>query len=242
MSVLNRMKRSVEELEAETKKLGSNATLSYLRTGPTVAIDITGTLPEPYLEALLEGVQSEFTAAVRTRDNALPKRLLAHGAKVWVGPHPDADEHYTLLAYQEDGTLAVQLRGAEPERKWWRPGDGSGSHTFKLGSFARYDDQSVASSLASLSSKQRAKMERRIDMSPAELVRNFAVLMTLTYTLLIGGGVTALLGVGLTFWQLAQDGPLTPPLIMTNVGILIGLSSRLVINKINAFIGTDRER
>ena len=170
MFVLNRMKRSLGEVEAQEKKLSAEEALTYLRAGPTNAVYTIGTLPELYLEALLGGAKAGYTATVRTHDDALPERLLEHGATVWVGPYPENRDHYALSAYQEDGTLNVQQRNAERERLVWHSGGSKARHNLNLHDFAPYDGYGVETSLAALPSKKRLELERRVKMSPAAFV------------------------------------------------------------------------
>ncbi len=119
--VLGQLKKTLEEHERQEKRLGNKATLTTLKAGATEAVAVVGEPPEPYLEALLEGVNESFIATVRVHDDVLPKHLLARGADVRVGPPPRVADGYQITAYQPDGTVNVVCRANEPERKTWDP-------------------------------------------------------------------------------------------------------------------------
>lgn len=212
--------------------------MTYLRTGPSQAVDIIGTAPEPYFEAFFRGVDASYTATVRTHDDALPERLLAHGAEVWIGPYPESGDDYALSAYQEDGTLNIRRRNAEREKIVWQPGGSKARHNLNLHDFAPYDGYGVETSLAALPSKKRLELERRVKMSPAAFVQTFALLMTLAYVLPVLGLLTYMVGLGFFVWQLAHNESLLVPLLVTTAGGLIGLGSRVVNKRLDRLVGT----
>lgn len=239
MFALNRLKQSLKEAEAQETKLSTQRALAHLKTGPSQAVDIIGTPPEPYLEAFFVGVDAGYTATLRTCDDVLPERLLVHGATVWVGPYPEGGDSYALTAYQEDGTLTVQRRNAERESIVWHAGGSRARHNLNLRDFAPYDGYGVETSLAALSPKKRLELERRVKMSPAAFVQTFALLMTLAYALPVLGLLMYLVGLGSFVWQLARSGSLLVPFLVTIAGGLVGLGSRVVNKRLDRLVGTD---
>jgi len=234
------MQRESEAHKARTKKLGRKATLERLRTGPTQGVDIIGEPPEVVLDALLQGVTYGFTAAVRSHDDALPKRLQAAGARVWVGPPPNAEERIHLGAFQEAGVLQIfQESDGSEERSWVDADEHSHArHQLNLRDFAPFDGVSVASSLDALPTRKRKALERRVYMSPEAFIRETALLMTLFSALPVLGVLIALGGFGFLMWRLSNDGSLLLPGIILTVGVLVLLSTRLVNDRLEALLGS----
>lgn len=241
--VLGQLKKTLEEHERQEKRLGNKATLTTLKAGPTEAVAIVGEPPEPYLEALLEGVTESFIATVRVHDDVLPKRLLARGADVRVGPPPRVDDGYQITAYQPDGTVNVVCRANEPERKTWDPErpESRGPLKLSLRDFAPFDSESVTASLDALPQPKRKALERRVYRSPGVLLLEVTLLMSLSYALPLVGLLMVLVGFALLIRQAVLEGSFLAPFLLTSAGTLMVICGRMVNQRIDSLIGSGKD-
>ena len=82
------------------------------------------------------------------------------------------------------------------------------------------------------------ELERRVKMSPVAFVQTFALLMTLAYVLPVLGLLMYVVGLSSFVWQLAHSGSLLAPFLVTTMGGLIGLGSRVVNKRLDRLVGT----